>query len=84
VKNAVFWDEIRKKIFLRIVFQLLVTANVVPSSPIFVTLMMVAKYSYETLVLTNATRRHIPDHDILHSHHRGNLKSYIALTGWVL
>jgi hypothetical protein len=26
----------------------------------------------------------IPKDDILHSHHRENLKSYIALTGWIL
>jgi hypothetical protein len=29
-----------------------------------------------TLVLTKATRRNIPEHGILHSHHRENLKSY--------
>jgi hypothetical protein len=40
--------------------------------------------SSETSVLTSATRRHIPEDDILHSHRRENLKSYIALTGWVL
>jgi hypothetical protein len=27
---------------------------------------------------------YIPDDDILHSHRRENLKSYIALTGWAL
>jgi hypothetical protein len=27
---------------------------------------------------------YIPEDDILHSHCRGNLKSYIALTGWTL
>jgi hypothetical protein len=27
---------------------------------------------------------YIPEDDILHSHHRENLKSYIALTGWTL
>jgi hypothetical protein len=27
---------------------------------------------------------YIPDDDILHSHCRENLKSYIALTGWAL
>jgi hypothetical protein len=26
----------------------------------------------------------IPEDDILHSHRRENLKSYIALTGWTL
>jgi hypothetical protein len=35
-------------------------------------------------VLTSATRRNIPEDGILHSHRRGNLKSYIALTGWTL
>jgi hypothetical protein len=64
--------------------RLLVTADVVPSSPILVTLMMEALGSSETSVLTRATRRNIPEDDILHSHCRENLKSYIALTGWTL
>jgi hypothetical protein len=65
------------------VCRLLVTANV-PSSPILVILMMEARRSSETSVLTRATRHNIPEGDILHSHRRENLKSYIALTGWTL
>jgi hypothetical protein len=63
---------------------LLVTCNVVPGSSILVTLMMEAVLSYETSVLTRATRRNIPEDSIIHSHRRENFKSYIALTGWAL
>jgi hypothetical protein len=63
---------------------LLITSSVVPSSPVLVTLIKEALISSETSVLTNATRRNIPEDAILHSHRRENLKSYITLTGWTL
>jgi hypothetical protein len=46
--------------------RLLVTANVVPSSPILVTLMMKALSSFESSVLTRATQRNIAEDGILH------------------
>jgi hypothetical protein len=46
---------------IRSVRRLLVTANVVPSSPILITLMLEALRPSETSALTKATRRNIPE-----------------------
>jgi hypothetical protein len=57
---------------------LLVTAKVVPSSPILVTQLMEAMHSSEMSALTRATQPNIPVDGILYSHRRENLQSYIA------
>jgi hypothetical protein len=75
---------VRANIFLRSMLRLLVSAKVVPRSPIHATLMMEAISSSKTSVLMKATRRHISEYDILRSHRRENIKSCIALTGWAL
>jgi hypothetical protein len=66
-------------VFLCRVRRLVVTDNLVPSSPILVALMMDAPHFSETSVLTRATRRNIPEDGIPHGHHSENLKSYHSL-----
>jgi hypothetical protein len=72
--------ELAHFVFLRSVHRLLVTAHVVPSSPILVTPIMEALSSSETSVLTRATGRSIQEGGILHSHRRENLESYTLRT----
>jgi hypothetical protein len=54
-------------VFLCSVRRLVITASVVPSPPILVTLMMEAIRSSELMVVTRATWRNIEEDDILHS-----------------
>jgi hypothetical protein len=60
--------------------RLLITANIVPSSPNLVILMMEAICSSEMSVLTRAIWCNIAEDGIFHSHHRENLNSYTALS----
>jgi hypothetical protein len=56
------WDK-ELVVFLRSVFQLLLTAKVVSSSPILFTKMMKAARSSKTSVLSRTTRHNIPEGD---------------------
>jgi hypothetical protein len=53
--------------------------NAVPNSQIYVVLMIEAIRSYGTSVVTIATRHHILEDGIFHSHRRENLKFYIQI-----
>jgi hypothetical protein len=55
--------------------QLLVTSNAVPSFRILFTVMMEVLSSSETLLLTRAIRRNIPEYGILLSHQSEDLKA---------
>jgi hypothetical protein len=61
------------------VLRLLVTANVVPSSPILVTLTIEMIGSSETSVVTKIMLLNTTEDGILRSHHCENLKSYNCL-----
>jgi hypothetical protein len=73
--------RVTRKLFLRSIHQSLITVNIVPSSPILVTLMMKAIHSSETSVLTTVTERYISETAVFIVTAL-KAKSYIALNDW--
>jgi hypothetical protein len=63
----------------RTLSRLLVTTSVVPSSQIHATLMRVALSSFETSLLTRATRRNILEDTVLLRRHISEHTTYLAL-----
>jgi hypothetical protein len=59
-------------------------ANVVPTSPILLTLIMEVIGIFEKSAYIRYTQCYVPDDGILDSHRRENLKFYIASTVWPL
>jgi hypothetical protein len=58
--------------------RLLANADVIPTSLVVFTLNMEAIRYSEKSVLARAKGRNIPENDILHSHRRENLKTYLT------
>jgi hypothetical protein len=86
MKNAAFKDitlygpcRNRCTVFHLSVLQLLITANVVPSSLHFVNLIREAIHCSETSVLRRTTRRNIPGDGILQSIMKGWVRMLILL-----
>jgi hypothetical protein len=76
--------DVSEELVASIISELATMLAVTTSSNTLSTLMMEAIHSSETSGLIRATRRNIPEDDILQSHCPENLKSYNALTGWTL
>jgi hypothetical protein len=74
--------KVKKHQNLCSIFQLLVTANVVPSLLILFTLVMKAICSSETSVIIRATWHHSSEDGILLRHRHENLKSYMKHDLW--
>jgi hypothetical protein len=68
----------------RNVLRLLITTKVIPNSPFLVTLMMEAIYIPPKRRFFQEPHGATPQKTAFFSHRRGNLVSYIALTGWTL
>jgi hypothetical protein len=84
VTPSLFGPNILLSTLFSNILQLLITANIVPSSLILFTLMMEAIHSSETSILTGATQHHSQEDGILHCYSVDQILEYRLQTSVIV